>query len=73
MKNTPSAGDAFTRLLEDEFFFDTCSLDEMVEDAWKAMVRLPVPRVFEYINQDQRVQTFLVELVARSYPKGIRV
>ena len=45
----------------------------MVEDAWKAMVRLPVPRVFEYVNQDQQVQKFLVELVARSHPKGLRV
>ena len=72
-KNTSSAGDAFTRLLEEEFSFDTCSLEEMVQGAWEAMVRLPVPRVFEYINKDQRVQTFLVELVARSHPKGIRV
>ena len=59
-------------MLEDEFFFDTHSIDEMVSDAWDAMVRLPVPRVFEYV-QDQQVQKFLVELVARSHPKGLRV
>ena len=67
-----SAGDAFTRVLN-RACFGPNAMDDMIRDAWRGMVRLPVPATFKFVAQDHDVQNAVVGLAASKIPHGLRV
>ncbi len=68
-----SAGDEFTLLLC-RAGIELKVFDEMVDQAWDSLVRLPTPSALRHAPQDQVVQNFVIALAGRGAgTKGLRV
>lgn len=68
-----SAGDEFTLVLCRARIEPNGMIDEMVREAWGAMVRLPAPCTFGFVTQDRVVQNMVIAFAGRAVDKGLRV
>ena len=70
-----SAGDAFTSLLT-KAGITARVLDDLVDECWRNMIRLPSPGVFRFVTLDENVRDAVVKFVNGRRPsitKGLRV
>jgi len=68
-----TAGDAFTLLLGRAKIEPSKMFDEMVGQAWGAMVRLPSPSTLCFVTQDRVAQDAIIAMAGRAVEKGLRV
>ena len=68
-----SAGDGLTLMLRRAHIEPSSMFDEMLREAWGAMVRLPVPSTFRFTVHDGLVQDTIIGYARRAVAKGLRV